>query len=463
MRLLFVETSRLIAKYALSSVKSITPLKTSSHTPLSTPFRSFLQSFLLRSTVQNQDKRVLVLVFCRGITALGFSVVFPFLSIYLHNVMRVSMTAIGTVFLASSLAGALSALVGGELSDKFGRKRVMVLALIFRAITFFLIGLAVLKSAGFLVIAALVVVSSFAGRLFEPAAGAMISDVTAPAKRQEAYALLRIGINLGWAIGPAIGGFLASFSYAFLFFASAIVISIGLVVLLVALKGYRTAGHGERVNLRDLASVGRDKAFVSYNLVSLLLFLVMAQLMMTLSVYAVDWVGISKIQLGYLYTVNGLMVVFLQFPCVRLVRGLRMTRVMALGSFLYAAGYFSAAFAGGFIALLLSVIVVTFGEMFTSPPSLALVSNMAPRERYGRYMGVFELFGSVGHSLGPFVGGIIMDASAGNRLVLWGFVGIIGLIATQGFLVIGNRLAPGVDSPVREVSPSAMTAVPVDS
>jgi len=136
---------------------------------------------------------------------------------------------------------------------------------------------------------------------------------------------------------------------------------------------------------------------------------------------------------------------------------------MALGSLLYAIGYFSVSFAGGFVALLLSVIVVTFGEMFTSPSSIALVANMAPRERYGRYMGVFELFGSVGHSLGPFVGGIIMDASAGNRFVVWGFVGIIGLVATQGFLMIGNRLAPGVDRPVREVPPSPVPGIPVDS
>jgi len=428
-----------------------------------TAFRSFLQSFFLRSTIQSQDKRVLVLVFCRGITALGFSIVFPFLSIYLHNVMHISMTAIGTVFLASSLAGALSAVVGGELSDNFGRKRIMVFSLIFRAITFFLISVAVLKSAGFLVIAALVVISSFFGRLFEPAASAMISDVTAAPKRHEAYALLRIGINLGWAMGPAIGGFLASFSYAFLFFASGLVVSGALVILLLALKGYKTAGHGERVNLRDLASVRKDRIFISYNMVTLLLFLVTAQMMMTLSVYAVDWVGISKIQLGYLYTVNGLMVVFLQFPCVKLVRGLRMSRVMALGSFLYAVGYFATSLAGGFTVLLLCIIVVTFGEMLTSPASLALVANMAPKHRYGRYMGVFELFSSVGHSLGPFVGGIIMDASAGNRFVVWGFVGIVGLVATLGFFVIGNRLSHKVDRAVREVPSSPALAVSADS
>jgi len=264
-------------------------------------------------------------------------------------------------------------------------------------------------------------------------------------------------------MGPAIGGFLASFSYAFLFFASGLVVSGALVILLLALKGYKTAGHGERVNLRDLASVRKDRIFISYNMVTLLLFLVTAQMMMTLSVYAVDWVGISKIQLGYLYTVNGLMVVFLQFPCVKLVRGLRMSRVMALGSFLYAVGYFATSLAGGFTVLLLCIIVVTFGEMLTSPASLALVANMAPKHRYGRYMGVFELFSSVGHSLGPFVGGIIMDASAGNRFVVWGFVGIVGLVATLGFFVIGNRLSHKVDRAVREVPSSPALAVSADS
>jgi MFS family permease len=410
----------------------------------------------LRTTIKGHDRNVHILVLCRGITALGFSVVFPFLSLYLHEVMGVSMTAIGTIFLGSSLSGAVAALVGGELSDKFGRKPVMVAALSSRTVIFFLMSVAVWSKAGFPIIAALVILSTFTGRLFEPPAGALISDVTTPARRQEAYALLRIGLNLGWAIGPALGGFLASKSYAFLFFISGIVTAAGLVLLVARLRDTRKGVRTEKLSIRDMATVTRDRVFLSYNLISMLLFVVAAQLIMAFSVYSVDWVGISKIQLGYIYSLNGFMVVVLMFPCVKLLERFRMSRVMAAGSLLYAVGYFSAAFAGyfeaafgaGFAALLTSMIVVTLGEIFTSPASLALVANMAPCGRYGRYMGTFELFSSVGHFLGPFLGGLVMDASGGSAYFVWGPVGAMGICASVGFILLGAKLSRAVENPV---------------
>ena len=412
--------------------------------------------FGLPATIKGHDRSVHILVICRCITALGFSVVFPFLSLYLHDVMHVSMTAIGSIFLGASLAGAVASLVGGELSDKFGRKRVMVTALSLRTVVFFAMSLAVWSKAGFPVIAGLVILSTFTGRLFEPPAGALISDVTAPSRRQEAYALLRIGLNLGWAIGPALGGFLASMSYAFLFFISGLVTATGLVLLLVLLKDTRRRGSSEKLSLRDMATVARDRVFSSYCLISMLLFVVAAQLVMAFSIYSVDWVGISKIHLGYLFSLNGLLVVVLMFPCVKLMERFRMSRVMAVGSLLYAVGYFSAAFAGhfeaaygaGLAALAASMVVVTFGEILTSPASLALVANMAPPDRYGRYMGTFELFSSVGHFLGPFLGGIVMDASGGNAFFVWGLVGVLGIFAFVGYIILGTRLSPSVENPV---------------
>ncbi|UCF78571.1 MAG: MFS transporter [Candidatus Eiseniibacteriota bacterium] len=424
--------------------------------------RRFLHDLFPRGIFQRHDRRVHILVLCRGITALGFSVVFPFLSIYFHNVLKVPMTTVGTVFLTAILAGAVAELLGGELADRFGRKVVMLLALGARAGTFFLISAAVLREMGFLPIAGLVVASSFSRGLFEPAALAMVSDVTTPEKRQEAYAFLRIGINLGWAIGPAMGGFLASFSYAFLFSVSGIVTALGGLILLVAMKEPERGTGAERVGLRDLVSVARDRLFLSYNLISVLLFVVASQLIMVFSVYAVEWVGITKVSLGYLYTANGLIVVFLQFPCVKLVERLRMTRVMALGSLLYAVGYFSASLAGGFHSLLAAIVIVTLGEILTGPASIALVANLAPATRYGRYMGVFGLFSSLGFSIGPFMGGLVMDVSAGNRLIVWGLIGLVGLAASLGFLLLGNRLPAGVDRPGAEIPVGAVTA-PDDS
>ncbi len=421
-------------------------------------FRQFLQSFFPLSTFQRHDRRVHILVLCRGITALGFSVVFPFLSIYFHNVMKVPMATIGSVFFAAILSGAVAELVGGELADRFGRKIVMVSALGIRAGVFLLISLAIFKNVGFVPIAGLIVLSSFSRGLFEPAALAMVSDVTTPEKRQEAFAFLRIGINLGWAVGPAMGGFLASFSYAFLFSVSGVVTLVGVVILLVSLKEPTGTSRAERVGLRDLATVAHDRLFLSYNVISVLVCVVAAQLIMVFSVYAVEWVGISKVSLGYLYTVNGLVVVFLQFPCVKLVERFRMTRILALGSLLYAAGYFSASFAAGFAMLVAAIVVVTFGEILTGPASVALVANIAPVKRYGRYMGVFGLFSSVGFSLGPFVGGLVMDMSGGNRLIVWGLIGVIGVVASVAFLMLGRRLPAGVDRPSTEMPMGVITA-----
>ncbi|MFH0778722.1 MAG: MFS transporter [Candidatus Eisenbacteria bacterium] len=460
----------------------------------------------MRTPFSRHDPRILVLAVCRSIAALGFSIVFPFLSIYLHSEMGVSMTAIGTLFLASSAAGGLAQLAGGELSDRLGRKRVMIAAFGIRAVMFFLMSVAVLQRAQFGVLAALVIGTVFTGRLFEPASNAMISDVTGSNRRQEAFALVRIGMNLGWAIGPAMGGFLASFSYAFLFLTSGILSIAGLVLLLARLKDTQVGTRSVKLSLHDVREIVRDRTFSHYSMISLLLFVVTAQLMMTLSVYAVDWVGISKIELGYLYTLNGLMVVVLQFPCVRLVQRFRISRVLALSSLLYAVGYFSMAFApavarafsrfgamggapashglsggafdvaglaagaaagvtgavggalgGGFLTLLVCMAVVTLGEILMGPASLALVANMAPAARYGRYMGVYGLSDSVGHSLGPFLGGIVMDASAGNSYGVWGAVGVVGLAACVGFLQFGKRLTRDTDVLPPEMPPGGIS------
>jgi MFS family permease len=135
-----------------------------------------------------------------------------------------------------------------------------------------------------------------------------------------------------------------------------------------------------------------------------------------------------------------------------------MTRVLAFGSLLYALGYFSSSFAGGFAVLLGAIVVVTLGEILVGPASVALVANIAPSKRYGRYMGVFGLFSSVGFSLGPFVGGVVMDVSGGSRLIVWGLIGIIGILASAGFILLGNKLPAGVDRPTAEGPVGVITA-----
>ena len=132
---------------------------------------------------------------------------------------------------------------------------------------------------------------------------------------------------------------------------------------------------GRIYGLRDIADAFRDRVFLRYCLVSLLLYTVMAQLISTLSVYAVEWAGLTKVQLGVLYALNGLMVVFLQFPVVRLIGRMRLTSALALGTVFYGVGYGMMGLGRGFTLLAAGMFVTTMGEIVATPPSLNLVAT----------------------------------------------------------------------------------------
>ena len=167
----------------------------------------------------------------------------------------------------------------------------------------------------------------------------------------------------------------------------------------------------------------------------------MAQLIDTFSVYSVEIVGISKAQLGSLYTLNGLMVVFLQIPITRLLARYSLSAQLACGAFLYAIGYSLVGFLGGYEYFVLIIAVVTVGEIVMSPPSLALTSRMAPEGRMGRYMGIYGFFVASGWSFGPLLGGVVLDRFSGSPAVAWMLISALAVIAGLGYLFYRRSFA----------------------
>lgn len=443
-----------------------------------------------RRALFQRDRRLLYLFLGRLVSSTGFAIVIPFLALYLHGERGIPMSAVGSIFFVAALAGALGQVVGGDLSDRHGRKPVLLVSQFLRAGAFAALGTAVLLHASFLVFMIATAVSSIAGRMYEPPSGAMIADITEAERRIEAYGILRVGGNLGWALGPALGGFLAAQSYASLFFAGAAVLI--LAGLLIAFWVVETAPGparrapasaatrsapapapadepdragvpqigpatgGRRFAYGGLDVIARDAIFLRYCVVTLLLFLVMAQLMSTLSVFAVEWVGLSKVQLGFLYMLNGLMVVFLQFPVTRILGGVRMTTALALGSMLYTIGYGMMGWSAGFASLLVAMFVVTSGELVALPASMGLVANFSSEELRGRYMGVYGLFNAFGWSIGPLVGGTLLDLAKGRPILLWCALASVTVIAALGYLDLRRRIDPNTD---RETATAARPAV----
>ena len=394
--------------------------------------------------------------------------------------------------------------MGGELTDRLGRKVVIVGTQLVRAASFLGLGAAVLVHAPVVWFGLLTSLSAFSGRAFEPPSGAMVADIATGSARAEYYAVLRIGGNLGWAIGPAIGGFLAALSYPTLFVIAALVLLAA--GLFMAFKVEETRPHRllhslepqgsttllpgstgtaplARFGFEELGQALRDGTFVRYCVISLVLFTVMSQLISTLSVYSVAWAGITKLQLGALYTLNGLMVVFLQFPVVRALASYRMTTALILGicaillgiifqgqNIAYMVGLtFSIAASANFPALVMAIghdfallalamFVVTMGEIVTTPASMALVSNFSTAELRGRYMGVYGLFNSFGWSIGPLIGGVLLDLASKRAMLLWGPVGSLAILAAAGFWDLRRRVDRTMDRNLEGAAAETATA-----
>ncbi|HEU4334302.1 MAG TPA: MFS transporter [Candidatus Eisenbacteria bacterium] len=443
---------------------------------------TWIDNFFPHRSLLQGDRRLVHLVVGRVLSSTGFSISIPFLSLYLYDTRGIPMSAIGGMFFIAAIAGAAAQLYGGEWTDRYGRKPILVAAQAGRGVIFAGMGLATLYQAEFWVFVLLTCGSAFFGRLFEPPSGAMVADITTGERRAEAFGILRIAGNLGFAIGPAAGGFLAAVSYAALFFVSSAihVLSSGFLAARITeslpaeRRRGREAGIGDDlppavarrplaarfqggIDFRSILDTLRDHRFLRHSIGCLFFFTVLGQLMSTFSVYAVEWAGISKIELGWIYSLNGGMVTLLQFPAVRALAPYRMTTALTLGSVLLAAGYAMMGFASGAAAIALCMALVTIGEIAATPAAMNLAAGFATEETRGRYMGVYGLFNSFGWSLAPVVGGALLDASHGVAWIPWTGIGLLGLIAAYLFFDLRGRLSPALDRS-EDLPPSGQAA-----
>ncbi len=363
----------------------------------------------------------------------------PFLALYLHQDRGVSMTVVGSILLAGGLCAAVSQAAGGELSDRFGRRPILLVASLAGA--FLYAGLAVLIGISAPVWAITLVY--IAGRsmltVTHPVSTAMVADFVPRERLTEAYGILRIGANVGWAAGPAIGGYLiASIPYAWLFAIPAATCVIIFAVVSVSIRKSASGTEGTQ-GFRGILPWVSSPPFLIFTLLTLLLFVVMGQMGSTLSIFTVDRIGFSPAQYGWLLTLNGLIVIFFQYPVTRLLGGVAKARAILLGCLLYGIGYLSFGWITGFGWALGAMAMVTAGEIIHTPITLSVVAELAPQGLRGRYMGFFGLSETVGFAVAPLLGGILLDAFPANPELVWAPLASIALVAAIGYLWWARR------------------------
>ncbi|GAB4539751.1 MAG: MFS transporter [Anaerolineae bacterium] len=370
------------------------------------------------------------------INAAGSSLIFPFFTLYVRQRFGVPMATIGLAMAVMGAIGLVSGVGGGALADRFGRKTLMVGGMALAGICSFSMGL-VDSLAAFVAVAVLI---QFIFPLSRPAFDAVVADLVKPGQRARAYGLIRVAFNLGVAIGPAVGGFLAERSYFTLFVGDAVtsLIFAGIIFLFIAETRPQVSREEQVARGAGYGPLLRDTPFLVFCLVSISLVLVYAQMNSTWPVYMKENYGVTERQYGLMMSLNAAMVVLFQFPVTSFTGRYARTTMLALGAVLYAIGFGLVGFVSTTLLFTLAIAIWTVGEMVHVPVAQAYVADVAPEDMRGRYMGASGLIWGVGWSLGPLLAGLVMDY-ADPRYVWYGCL-VVGLAAAAAFLWMGWRV-----------------------
>jgi len=404
----------------------------------------------LKTYIAKFDRRLWILALGWIASAFGFSISIPFIGLYFHSELGMSLIEIGVFFGVTAIIRASAQALAGEISDHLGRYSLMVMAQLIRTVIFFITAYAIYYESGFLIVGSLLILNAIFGAIFQPVAQATVADLVEFKDRTDAYAMIRSAGNFGWALGPGIGGFVAGSSYSVLFVISGCMTLISSMIIAKYLKGIKARGNNDKpFKLKDMFVYKGNELILKFVIFVFVIYLVFAQLISPFSIYSVDLMGISKVQLGMLFTLNGLMVSLFQLPVTRLLRKYKLTSQLALGSIIFAGGYLVVGFSTTFVFFIVAMVVITAGENCVSPPALALTANLAPEGRTGRYMGIYGFAVTIGWSLGPLIGLSLLDWFKPNYVYSWAIISFLALISAIGFKTISKIIPDNLNRPNR--------------
>jgi multidrug resistance protein len=354
----------------------------------------------------------LVIVFVTVfIDLLGFGIIIPLLPFYAETFGATALT-VGLLSASFSLMQFLFAPIWGRLSDRVGRRPIILLGLFGSFLSYLIFGLA--ESLSVLFIAR--ISAGIAGANI-PTAQAFIADTTTPENRAKGMGLVGAAFGLGFIFGPAVGGFLSQWGYAApAFFASALSLA-NFIAALFLLPESRTA-EARRAHL-STAPKGRvealRRALARPHLPTLLLvyFIVIVAFSgfeATFALFSERRFGFTAATIGYMFAFVGLVLAVVQGTLVgRAVRRLSERRVVPIAILLLAAGL-------GFIALSRTVVFLTaasgliaVGMGFNNPSLVSLISRLSSQDEQGGILGVSQSLASLARVLGPAWGGFVFD------------------------------------------------------
>ena len=374
------------------------------------------------------------------ISTAGGSMILPFLVIYAGNKLNMPLSTVAALISINAGTGLISSFIAGTLADKIGRKAVMVFSLAVNGIAYLLL----IGAENYLQFAGLMMMIGASNPLYQVGADAMLADMIPSEQRTDAYAITRIANNAAFAVGPAMGGFLATRSYNLAFYGASIgFITYSLLLFFQARETLVVAGQpasSARLTRQDVfqsySRVFQNRSFIIFvGLVSLGL-IAPTMLWILMPVYAKTNFGIPEALYGWIPTTNAIMCVFIQYFVTHITRRYNTLPVVGVGILIYALGTGSVALMSHFWGFWLSMVVLTFGELTVVPTASKYVADIAPADLRGRYMSIHWLGWGLARTLSPIIGGALNDNISPHAIWIGGL--LIGLTSVFGiFLFYG--------------------------
>jgi len=375
----------------------------------------------------------------------GFGLIIPLLPFYAER-FGASPQLVTALLAVFSLMAMISAPLWGRLSDRIGRRPVLMASMAAAALAYLWLGLA---SELWMLFAARAFAGICAGNI--AAAQAYIADVTPPEKRARGMGMIGAAFGLGFIIGPALGGLVAGNELATADLVSPGVIAAGLSaaaflgVILLLPESLPTAVRRRpgRGRIAALSSAFRRPLLARLLLVFFLVILAFAGMESTFALWAMRQYGWGPAQIGYVFTYVGLLSAVMQGGLIGpLTRRFGEEWLMQSGFALIALGLLLLPFAGTLPPLITAVTGLAVGMGLMQPSLNSLISRRAGAEEQGEVLGVTQSVGSLSRVLGPIIAGALFEAFGRNSPFLW------GALLVGGALLLSWRLPRGAAAAV---------------
>lgn len=358
------------------------------------------------------------------------TMVVPFMTIYLTSPeMGYSIGEAGIVFGLFGAGAFLGAWCGGKLTDKIGFYPVQLITLAGGGILFMVLG----QMKSYSLICLFTFLVSFVNEAFRPANSTAIAYYSRPENRTRSYALNRLAINLGWAVGSALGGVLAHISYELLFWVDGVT-NIGAAILMIFLiKPVKPVIKETQEETGSTLPAHRDKVFMRFIFVTFLFASCFFQLFSNLSAYFRNELKLSEPFIGALMALNGILIALIEMALVYRLEGRRRNlSYITAGVALCGLAFFMLNIpASALIIAPLMIITVTFGEMLSMPFMNSYWIGRAHQSNRGQYAALYTMAWSAAQTLGPMLGAQL--ANTAGFMPLWWVLGGICLLSAYFF------------------------------